>query len=82
MASTLMVDHVGNPVDLICTGCPLILPMLIKIGVFAVAGIVLGGLAVGLALRNERRESHRPMADPFEEVENAESKSEDEQAPT
>lgn len=54
----------------------MILPMLIKIGTFAAAGIFFGGLAAGLAIRNERRISHGPVAELEHQLEKSETEAE------
>ncbi len=62
-----MVDHAGNPVDVTCIECSLILPMLIRVSGFAVVGTTAGALAVWLTYRNERQMPNSQLADELDE---------------
>ena len=74
-----IVDHAGNPVDLTCIKCTLILPMFIRISVFAVVGTTVCALAVWLIYRNERRMPNSQLADELDEG-NADTNQEIEQS--
>ena len=67
-ATMRIVDHAGNPVNLSCIECPLILPMLIRISGFVVVGTTAGALAVWLTYRKERQMPHSPLVEELEET--------------